>query len=299
MPIPALEALIKKAADGTSERTPIGTPNVSMGIKPLKLFVRPYWLSAPTEELAANAQSIFRYKIDSQGHFDWMAILGVFEAGPVMLEFNDANSNRLLQNKPVHSTTVVGSGRRYFRLAAPYFFNVGDSQREFQIRVINVLGAGTQDVNLTLFGRRFYHKEMPPEMALELSRKLGEGLKKYAYFLVPVEYDHGGIPPAVTANGKASFTFSLDDSADMEITKLMLASTGAFSFRLWERDKNKDLMSGEVHSLSGWGNAEFPFPMADSFLLQRKRQLILDVVDLSGAENTIFATMHGNRLQYR
>lgn len=301
MPIQAFQTYEKKLEDGSAELLPSGEPNVGISIHPVKEFVKPYWISDKSvSALAANGQETLFFPIDQQGHFDWMALMGTFSVNPVMLQILDAQPQRLLSNKPVHSTTVIGSGKRYFRLPFPYFINIGDGQREVKIRVINAIpGAASTITNLQMYGRRFYSKEMPGEMAAEITKKFDSIWKEYAYCLVPDEYDVNGVPTVVAANGRATFTYKLDDTADLECFKLTLASTGSFTFDLFENDKQRPIMSGEILSGSGFGNAEFPFPFGDSFLFRRKRQLLLRVTDISGAPNYIFATITGNMLQYK
>jgi len=101
----------------------------------------------------------------------------------------------------------------------------------------------------------------------------------------------------VVANGTATFTFESDASADTEVQKLMVSSTGAFSFTLRERATNRLLMPNTVHSQNGWGNAEFPFYWADTYLLERQKQILMDVTDLSGSQNFIYPVMAARRLQ--
>jgi hypothetical protein len=272
----------------------------AIGVNPVKQHVRGYWLvsdpllfsltvAAPTVEL--------KFLIDSQGHFDWAYIVGKQDQ-PYFIQFFDPGTQRRLQNKPMHSTNVVGSGRRPFRLPEPYFFNVGDAQREV-IVTVSRLAADVTDAQLVLYGRRFYHKEAPPDVGQEINRKFGEGWRTYSYFLMPKEYGNDGVPPVLAAGATTTFTFDMDNSADTDLHKIMAQSTGAFKFALRERDTNRTISNGTIHSTNGWGNAEFPFYFADSFLLERQKQLLCEITDLSGDDNSIFLTMAGRRLQYR
>jgi hypothetical protein len=146
-------------------------------------------------------------------------------------------------------------------------------------------------------GRRIYHKEAPPDVALDLQKMFGYGSRTYSYFLLPKETKSDGTVTPVTGNGTASVTFESDASADTEVQKLMVASTGAFTFTLRERATNRLLMPNPVHSQNGWGTAEFPFFHADSYLLERQKQLIMDITDLSGSTNYIYPVMAARRLQ--
>ena len=282
-----------------------GKPIEGLGINPIKPHVRGYWLADPnnaTVVLAAStganvagAESELNFLIDYQGHFDWASIVGV-STGAFVLSFFDPGAQRRLQNRPIHSNCIVGVGARQFRLPEPYFFNIGDAQRQLKCYLRDLSGA-TNTVRLNLIGRRIYHKEAPPDIAVELNRIFGYGSRTYAYFLVPNGTANDGTVTPVAANGTASFTFESDASADTEVQKLMVASTGTFSFTLRERATNRLLMPNTVHSQNGWGNAEFPFYWADTYLLERQKQVIMDVTDLSGSENFIYPVMACRRLQ--
>lgn len=282
-----------------------GRPIEGLGINPIKPHVRSYWLADPNQVSVvlpasgganqAGAVRELNFLIDFQGHFDWSSIVGV-STGAFVLEFFDPGSQRRLQNRPVHSTCIVGVGQRQFRLPEPYFFNIGDSQRQLKCYLRDLTGSANT-VRLNLVGRRIYHKEAPPDIALDLERIFGFGSRTYSYFLTPNETSPDGTVTPVAGNGTASFIFESDASADTEVQKMMVASTGAFTFTLRERATNRLLMPGAIHSQNGWGNAEFPFFHADTYLLERQKQLILDVTDLSGSTNYIYPVMAARRLQ--
>lgn len=300
MPLPPFVTSPKIGPDGRIVLGRDGKPIVSVGIYEPKNHVRGYWLvSDPvTLTLAPGAQEELRYLIDQQGHFDWAYILGVSD-GPYAIDFFDGGTQRRLSNKPVNSATIVGSGVRPFRLPEPYFFDVGDNQRELIVTARNSIFATTNTIRLVLYGRRFYHREAPPAVAKKFQQKFQTGWRTYAYFLVPNETKANGDVDPVPALGSATFTFESESGVDTDLHKLMLESTGAFTFQLRERATNRTLSNGIIRSENGFGNAEFPFYFADSYLLERKMQLLLEVTDVSGADNKIFATIGGRRLQYR
>jgi hypothetical protein len=272
----------------------------AIGVNPIKEHVRGYWLTSnPVKfSLTAGAPRVeLDFLIDSQGHFDWAYILGA-TATPYFLDFFDPGTRRRLSNKPVHSSTVVGSGKRPFRLPEPYFFNVGDAQRNLIVTATRI-AADVTDARLVMYGRRFYHKEAPPDVGQEVNKKFGDGWRTHSYFLVPKEYEQTGEPPVIPANGSTVFTFDMDNDAHTDLHKLMYSATGAFQFQIRERDMNRTLGNGPIQVLSGWGNAEFPFYFADSYLLERNKQLLVEIDDLSGNDNTIYLTMAGRRLQVR
>ncbi len=284
---------------------PDGKPIIGLAINPVKNFVRGYWLDPAINQISVTLtaqgtvgdNTVLNFLIDQQGHFDWAYILGV-STGLYSLDFFDGGTNRRLQNRPIPNTLIVGNAFRPFRLPEPYFFNVGDSQREIQITVRN-LTAVENTIRLVLYGRRFYHKEAPPEVAMEIVKKFDRGWRTYSYFLVPLETDSQGDITAVGANATVTFTLESDDDADTSLQKLMADSTGAFTFQIRERSTNRTLGNGVIHNQNGWGTAEFPFLFADTYLLERKKQLLIEVTDISGNTNTVRLGAAGRRLQYR
>lgn len=282
-----------------------GRPIEGLAINPIKPHVRGYWLADPNQAVITLAASgganqagrvgELNFLIDYQGHFDWASIVGVSE-GAFLIEFFDPGSQRMLQNKPIHSECVVGNAQRQFLLPEPYFFNVGDAQRQLKVYLRDLSGA-ENDVRLNLVGRRIYHKEAPPDVQLDLEKTFGMGSRTYSYFLVPNETKSDGTVTPVTGNGTQSFTFESDASADTEVQKLMVKATGAFTFTLRERATNRLLMPNPVHANNGFGTNFFPFFFPDTYLLERQKQVIMDVVDLSGSTNYIYPVMAARRLQ--
>lgn len=299
MPLAPFISVVKRNADGSPVIGQDGRPVVGIGINEIKNHVRGYWLvSDPvTLQLAPGARDELRFLVDTQGHFDWAYIIGDSD-GPYTMEFFDGGTQRRLQNKPVHSETIVGSAVRPFRMPEPYFMNVGDGQREISVTVRNVLYGSTNRIRLVLYGRRFYHKEAPPIIAREIAEKFTDGWRTNSYFLVPKETKGDGTIDPIPANGTVTYTFDMDKSADTDLQKLMFKSGGDFLFQLRERATNRALMNGNVLSRMGWGNAEFPFMLADTLLIERNKQLLMEITDVSGRDNTVYCTIAGRRLQY-
>ena len=288
----------KRDASGNPVLDAAGKPVEGWVVNPVKPHVRGYWLNDPLKAqiaLSAGGSGQFQFLIDSQGHFDWAYIIGE-STGPYSLKFYDPGTNHDLQNKPVNSSLIVGSGQRPFRLPEPYFFNVGDSQRQLVCDINDLSGSGNTVV-LTLYGRRFYHKESPPEVAEDIRQKFGMNQRTYSYFLVPKETLSDGSVIPVPGNGSTSFTLESDASADTEIQKFLAVSTGTFTARIRERDTDRYLSNDILNSNEMFGDAEFPFLPADTYLLERQKQLLVEVTDTSGSPNSIYICAAGRRLQ--
>jgi hypothetical protein len=279
-----------------------GNPIHGVVINPVKPFVRAYWIpgtipnGTPVAVLAGGASVTLDFVIDDQGHFDWKYLIGE-STGPYVLQFFDVGKNRELQNRPVHSSLIVGSAQRPFLLPEAYFFNVGDSQRNLRCKITDISGV-SNTIRLSLHGRRFYHKDADPDVAEAMRKYFAGGEKPYSYFLTPLEGDpNTGLPPILPANGKLTLTLQSDAGADTELKKWMAVSTGDFTVNIFDRSKNKFLMNDVIPNSDIFGNAEFPFIPADSFLLERQKYLIFYLQDLSGNPNTVYIAAAGRRLQ--
>lgn len=280
-----------------------GRPLFGQVINPVKPFVRGFWLpgitplGAAVVTLLANAKTELEFLVDFSGHMDWAYIMGV-STGAYSLKFFDVGRSRELQNRPIHSSLIVGSAQRPFKLPEPYFLNVGDSQRVVKCQILDLSGQ-SNTIRLAIYGRRLYHKEADPDVSVAMTDQVGDGDKPYSYFLAPEENDPTtGAGVVVPANGTRKFTFQSDAHSDTEITKWMGISTGPFTVLEFDNSKNKFLMSDVVHSDNAFGNAEFPFIPADSFLLERQKYLIMTVKDISGNPNTVTLAAAGRRLTF-
>lgn len=278
----------------------IRLPDGAIYVNPVKRHVRPFWLVTDPVTVTVPAGGIVEaeVEIDTLGHFEW--IYNQCKAdGDFTIQILDVNTGRQLMNRPVHIRTISSialSGERPFKLPESYFFNTEEAGRTVKLRFRDLSGA-ENNIRWVMHGRRWYHKEAPPEVQHKIQERFALKERTYVYWLTTIARDPDAIP-TIPASGTLTERFSATDEADSEISKLTLVSTGPFTFQLRERASGKTLSNGQVHSTVGWGDAEFPFIWASPLLLERNYDLDLEMVDLSGAPNQVFATLTARRLQY-
>lgn len=287
-------------------------------INPTKRHVRPFWLlprDAAEQELtlaAAGAPGdqakLIQFQVDTQGHFEMAYTMFQATSPEFLVEIMDGGNNlKGLQNQPLHARTIAGNARRPLIWPETYFLNVQNAPRTMMMNFRN-LSALENKVRWCFHGRRWYHKEAPPNVQLAIEKRFGRMEKTYTYFLTlspesmspPENANAPGLTLAagqLLQEGQAPFFWATDE-ADTEIHKLTVVSTGPFEFQLRERQSGRTLSNGFVQVTNGWGDGEFPFVWAETFLIERNYQVIFEVRDLSGAENIIYPTMIGRRLQY-
>lgn len=290
-------------------------------INPTKRHVRPFWL-VPTladeqvvEMTAAGTAGAtvkgISFEVDTQGHFEIASAMFVATSNNFVVEIFDPNLPRFLQNAEVHARAVGGTARRPFLWPESYFVNVQEAKRTIQMNFRN-LSAAPNDVRWCFHGRRWYHKEAIEPVQRAIEQRFARMEKTYTYFMTldlgRSKYSsstaEGANPPAITLAASQTLQensapmFFAGDEADTEVHKLTVFATGAFEFQLRERQSGRILSNGFVHQTQGWGDGEFPFPLAETFLFERNYDLLFEVRDLSGAENKIFPVLTGRRLQY-
>jgi len=290
-------------------------------INPTKRHVRPFWLvpklaSEQVVTLAAagtpgDRVTQISYEIDTQGHFEIAYAMFSATSPDFLVEISDPNIPRNLQNAEIHALGVGGSAQRPFIWPESYFMNVQEASRTLQMNFRN-LSAQENSIRWLFHGRRWYHKEAPANVQRAMWDRFARMEKTYTYFQTlnlmesgyPPSTAEGANPPGITLSAgqilqenSAPF-FKADDAADTEVYFLTVKSTGSFNFKLREKQSGRILANGSVASVSGWGTGEFPFVLAETFLFERNYVLLLELEDTSGAENIIYPTLTGRRLQY-
>ena len=299
-PLPSLnpyQFITERNPDGSIRVDSHGRPCVAVAYNPVKDSITSFHevLKELAITLSAGGNDEGVFQIDSQGSFEWTHILGV-STGPYTVELFDPADQGRLSNFPMHSGTIVGTARRPFELPDPYLFNVEDKRRELIAKFHDLSGA-PNTVRLYLYGRRYYTREAIPDVHLKVAQVLGRKHRINNYFMVPKEVNQFGVPAALGPLARTTCTFTADHGYDTSLMKLMASSTGPFAFNLREKDTNRTLSNRTIHSDNGWGTAQFPFRFADTWLIERDKQLLCEVTDISGAPNTIFLTMAGRRLK--
>lgn len=287
-------------------------------INPTKRAVRPFWLlpqfaadqsfTLAAAGAAGDARRLIPFNVDTQGHFEIAFAMFVATSNNFLVEIFDGGNNQAgLQNQETHARAVAGSARRPFIWPESYFLNTQNAARTLFMNFRN-LSAATNTIRWAFHGRRWYHKEAPPDVQDAIRKKFERMEKTYTYFLtinrLRESTPEGANPPAVTLAASQQLienqapVFESTNEADTEVHKVTVFSTGAFEFQLREEMSGRTLSNGFVQVTSGMGDGEFPFVYPETFLIERNYRVLFEVRDLSGAENRIFPVLTGRRLQY-
>lgn len=278
-------------------------PDGSVQINRAKRHVRSFWIpSNPKSVVLAAAGAAgdtvlgTPFVVDQQGHFEWAYLMGFFTSNQFLINIFDPGTRRNLMNERIHAGTLLGTARRPAILVETYLLNTENAGRELQMDYQN-LSLAQNDVEVVLHGRRWYHRESPPDVQADLRKKFGSKERTTAYWLT-TERGAFVIPAAGALLAPVAPIITADDEADTEVFKITAVSTGPFEFRLRELASNRTLMNDFVRIENGFGTPEFPFVFQESLLIERNYKVAVDVRDLSGADNTVFLTFWCRRLWY-
>jgi hypothetical protein len=292
-------------------------------INPTKRHVRPFWL-VPTNELEqtlvlsaagfpGDRVNGIAFDVDTQGHFE--ITYNMFQASSpnfLVTIADGGNNGKLMMNSEIHARTIAGNAQRPLILPESYLLNVQNAKRTLIMGFRNLF-AGTNSVRWCFHGRRWYHKEAPPNVQRAIEDRFGLMEKTYTYYLTltqnppslnPNTPEGANMPGLTLSAFEALFEnsapyFTATDEADTEVHKLTATADGPFEFQLREKSSGRTLSNGFIRAECGWGDGQYPFVWAETFLIERNCEVMFEVRDLSGLrQNIIYPTLIGRRLQY-
>lgn len=101
---------------------------------------------------------------------------------------------------------------------------------------------------------------------------------------------------ALTANQNLpSQALNLDSDGDFVLKALCGSQTGAYSVRI-RLPNGRYFPSTYARNVNIIGTAQFPVPVEPSVVFPAGAQIVLDLIDLSGAGNTIQIVFYGAKL---
>lgn len=284
-------------------------------INPAKRSVRPWWLVADRAAdqalvVAGNATSAFiPFTIDTTGHYEVSYIMHQATSTNYVVEiFDGGNNMKKFMNQEIHAETIAGTARRPFVLPESWVFNVEDAPRTIFVRFRDRSGS-SNTIRWCFHGRRWFQKEAIAPVQEAIYRRFQRRERLFSYFLtldgIPTGSTEDDNTPAIRLTADQSVIenrapyFWTTDEADTELIKMTFRSTGVFEFQLREfQNGGRILSNGFIRNTMGMGDGEFPFVFPEGYLLERNHKLGIDLRDLSSAQNDIYLTVIGRRLQY-
>ncbi len=263
-------------------------------MNPLKDAIKPFWLRGDTYPLALGSLATRRLQFtvpaeeNLKGDMESFHLLSEHDS-PFTVRLLHEGLNKYLTSEPIHSANIFGNAQLPARLYESLFL---ETNQTLIVECVN-LSQSTNNIRMTLEGRRFLNYELPG-MSREMIIREFYGRKTHPYWLTL------DTPVTLDANGTADVRMTLTGEADMDVAFILdNGADGPYTIELLEGRSGRSLMAeGEIHINSVGGSAGLPFYLVDSWLVKRQTALRVRMTDLSGASNRVFPTLHGSLVYY-
>lgn len=114
--------------------------------------------------------------------------------------------------------------------------------------------------------------------------------------ITEIFYDYA-LPPVVVAGNAALTTqIVINQDADFMAFWLISNSSGGFNCRFGDAGRGWYFMSGLIANVNLFGTALLPFPMLPPYTFKAQGAITIDLVDTSGAPNTIQIVFSGKKI---
>jgi len=195
---------------------------------------------------------------------------------------------RELMNRPCHIRTVAGSAQQPALIYEPLFIK----SRETMWVQFQKLTAGTASIFWYMPGILY-----TPQNAIPNQREIEDYVRKRTEYRKYVyTYWQTTEQNVVLSSNAVRQQFDIMLGENFEAFNITSVSTGDFAFRLTDVRSGQELMNGAINNLNGIGTAQNPMIFDEPYLMLKGSRLRFSFDDLSGAENTIYITMQGRRI---
>ena len=265
------------------------------GLRPNPILTKgtPYMLTWDEQandsvlSVAANGVQRRAMSNDKAGMIDLRRIKGTATSDEYRIYIFDNEYQRYLSNRQIHSNLIVGNGLRPYKLPIPLLLH------ETQSLIFDVtdLSGVPNDIRLTLEGHRYYFD------AKKLFDQMSPATMVTRPFFYTTDSDVTITAAVGTAEVLATITFISD--GDFYLKNILAYSDGAFRVRITDTGTGLNLMNGWIHSNILGGDSEYNVDFNPAMMFQRKTQVNLRFINLSGVDNRIFFAFAGYNAYYR
>lgn len=282
-------------------------------LDPFKRFAKPYWLTteprtvAVSPDLAVSPTGLrtvpIAMPIDQQGPVE--IDYSYFHAtGDFALTIFDPDGHPMLMNREIHIRTIASGfntqalgapAGRPFIWPEPWFFNVGQGQRNFQVGFLSLID-GTNNIRFSLHGRRFYYQSSPKDVVDRYERYYRGRAATSPFFYTTDQIPR--IPANTPAGTEFDFNIRIRDDADALFYKFTSVQNFPYEFKLVEQSNQKELMTDYVRVENGFGDGELPFLLFEPMYFEAGYKLTLRVRTLTqeAEDLTIWPTFTCSRI---
>lgn len=270
-----------------------------VGINELKKYVTP-WHLVPQNlgnntgflAVGANAFANLVLSPDQNGPFEGMYLTADM-AGLMNVRIHDAGSNRDLMNRDVLAQTIftpTPGGQNPFALPETLWVE----QRHSILMTFTDLSTVVNSVRPVVHGRKFWLRQARPG----LGNKFINNRRLQQKVTTPYFYTTDQAVALAAAAQRTQANISISAEGHFVAYKITLFSDGPFEYRLIDGETGQST-SGAIflNSTQAGGNAANPYILPEPWYIEKNRQIILEMNNLSAlGANRVWFTISGRRI---
>lgn len=280
-------------------------------INGMKQFVRPFWLTtdAPNEELdlaaVAGNQALAAINVDGEGpveartfllESDRFTAVGDHEA---LVEISAEGGKKSLMNNPIHANTICGTPGLPLVLPEWLFLH---ANAPLTFRAQNIF-ANANSLRFAMGARRMYPLSTADASLNDLVQEMSDRAQWTMLYFMTTSEEIDGL---TVAAGATDYFFEVEADAYYEVFRIAAVCydetlgtmTGTFDFDLFDSPSGRKLHSGPLSNQLAVGTAQLPYICPDSWLIQPKQRVKIEVTNTTPTGNPIdlYFTLLGRKI---
>lgn len=279
-----------------------------------KRFAKPFWLTTEPRTITVSPNTA----VSPTGNRTVPIVMPIDRQGPVEIDYSyfqatndfaltifDPDGRPMLMNREIHIRTIAsgfntqGLGApagRPFIWPEPWFLNVGEMKRNFQIGFLNLTDQDN-NIRFVFHGRRFYYQASPKDV-LDRYEKYYKGKPLSTPFFYTTD-EECRIKAGTPAGTVVDFHIRIRDESDALMYKFTSVQNHPYEFKLVEQSNQRELMTDFVRVENAFGDGELPFPLFEPMYFDGGYKLTFRVRTLTTEEDDllIWPTFTSSRIR--
>ncbi len=214
----------------------------------------------------------------------------------VRLYIRDGSGQIQVSNVPLHIDTIFGPGGQMYPLPEGIYI---DEDRAMAACFTDLTGSGTNS-RIVAVGAKYSQLQGDPSLA-----RVKERLKSMEFLSTPQWYGLNDGSVALTAYQTQTLVVEINGGSNFELHQLSATSTGDFLVNIVDMAKGESLINAPrngnypLPASLFIGNGLYPYRFHEPPLIFGGQNLLVTLVDTSGAPNTVYLTLGGVNLKVR
>jgi len=222
---------------------------------------------------------------DASGVIDIRQLAGI-STGDYLVSIYDNEYQRVLSNRPLHSSTIIGTSSFPFKLPTPLILHKTQSLRFY----LTDLSGASNSVRITCAGIKYY---------FDVDEKIFSKQSKASQISRPYFYTTDNeVNLSVSTAVQAPYYITTLTEADFYLYRITSKQDGPFLVRITNTSTGMNFSNNTfIHSDTFSGTSQ-NYKDMEPMLIERKTILKLEFINLHTAVNNVYITLTGVNYYY-